>query len=241
MLPPWLLLVPFKTVVWLGVRTSIVTDCQTETSFFFKLKKEKKKKKKGVKIELAGNQRPQEELAYRKLPSSVTRWEIFFPCITWITQRQDGFTHTFKSVLSQDNLACNLVWLGRKGTERLFLFSSNQQSRKDPRRCFVHCISKFQLLSFKIKTLKCSANIKHQNKVNKTVKDTPQSRGGWLQWFYSYEWALFIVITSHLFRSLHAVSLQKYYTYFHCATLIELNSILLNEVYSYRQSLPFAF
>jgi len=39
--------------------------------------------------------------------------------------------------------------------EGLFLFSPYQQSRKDNSRCSVHCISKFQLPSFKIKTLKC--------------------------------------------------------------------------------------
>lgn len=56
-----------------------------------------------------------------------------------------------------------------------------------------------------------------------------------LQWLYSHKGALFII--PHLFRSLHALSLHKYYIYFHCTTLIELNSVLLNQVHSYRQSL----
>lgn len=84
-----------------------------------------------VKIELAGNQRPQEELAYRKLPSSVTRWEIFFP-MYYMDHAETGwfYTHSKKAYYQRDNLACNLVRLGRKGMEMLFLFCPYQQSRK---------------------------------------------------------------------------------------------------------------
>lgn len=195
-----------------------------------------------VKIELAGNQRPQEELAYRKLPPTVTSGK-FFP-MYYMDHAETGwfYIHSKKHIITRQP-RLQFVWLGRKGMERLFLFSTYQQSRKDPRRCFVHCISKFQLLSFKIKTLKCFSQHKaskqsQQNSNRYTTKQRCRTR---LQWFYSYEGALFIAMMSHLLRSLHAVSLQKYYIYFHCAMLIEHNSILLNQVYSYRQSLPIAF
>lgn len=83
------------------MRTIIVTDCQTETAFLFNKKKErgggeeKNKKKKAVKIELAGNQRPQKKAAYRKLPSSVTRWEIF-PHVLHGSCRDRMVLHTLK-------------------------------------------------------------------------------------------------------------------------------------------------
>lgn len=153
------------------------------------------------------------------------------------------YTHSKKSTLSEDNLACNLVWMGRKGMEMLFLFSPYQQSRKDPRRCFVHCNSKFQLLNFKIKTLKffSQQNASKQSQQNSNRYTMKQMcRAPDFKWLYLYKGALFIIM-SHLFRSLHAVSFQKYYTYLRCATLIELNSVLLNQLYTYRQSLPMAF
>lgn len=72
--------------------------------------------------------------------------------------------HTQKTTLSQDNLAFSLVW--RKGMEGLLLLSPHQESRKDPRRCFVHTFSEFQLLGFKTKTLKGFS----QHKASKSTK-----------------------------------------------------------------------
>lgn len=51
-----------------------------------------------VKIELAGNQRPQEELAYRKLPSSVTRWETFSHVLHG-SRRDRMVVHTWKCMI----------------------------------------------------------------------------------------------------------------------------------------------
>lgn len=82
----------------LGVTNILVTEYQTEISF-----NKERKKKKVVKIELAGNQRPQEEPAYRKSPSSVTRWESFSHVLHG-SCRDRMVVHTHGNVLLRDNL-----------------------------------------------------------------------------------------------------------------------------------------
>lgn len=140
----------------------------------------------------------------------------------YIYRAETGWFYTHKNpTLSQGNLAYNPVW--RKGMEGLLLLSPSQERRKDPRRCF----SEFQLLGFKTKTLQGFSQHKaskqsqqtsnrHSSKERCRAPDRGRS---------AHEGALLTVVTAHLLRSLHAVSLQKSYACFHCAAVIELKSI----------------
>lgn len=148
----------------LGVTNILVTEYQTEISF-----NKERKKKKVVKIELAGNQRPQEEPAYRKSPSSVTRWESFSHVLHG-SCRDRMVVHTHGNVLLRDNLAWSSVRLGREREHSSCFFSvHSSEVEQTPDNALSCALTSF---SYWILKEKVSANKKHQHEVKNTETNT---------------------------------------------------------------------